>query len=36
LAAPVGFGESGASACFFVGFAGIVHRTDAPRLFFRG
>jgi hypothetical protein len=36
LAAPVGFGESGTSARLFVGFAGIVHRADAPRLFFGG
>src|SRR6516165_4913662 len=36
LAAPVGFGDRGTSACFFIGFAGIVHRADTPRLFFCG
>jgi hypothetical protein len=36
LPAPVGFGKSSTSVCFFVGFAGIVHRADATRLFFRG
>ena len=35
-AAPVGFGDRGTSACFFIGFAGIVHRADTPRLFFCG
>jgi hypothetical protein len=36
LATPVGFRDRGTSPCFFIGFTGIVHRADAPRLFFCG